>query len=208
MNKLPEYCNIWFQEIKISDDDGWDDLLNKISEYVESLESDKSKYLNDKISTLLNPLNRVTELGFKSNKATHQEEINQFLSNASNDAQYLVSRLKDLLNKVIQNDKSDKLNDAKPIKLNLNRAETLALMESILDVCSLEKVSKSDLFRFCSRNFISKESKERQSYETYKEAFYDDLYVNNSKTGLEMYDDKKSSILNNLKEVSNYINAK
>ena len=180
-----------FPELNILEIDNFQIFQNKFESHLANFKNDKIEYLLDKFSELEHVGKEIAEKGFTTTFDLGQIGFNDDRKKFYSDLniqmikvhQYLGSLYKfhseskeEYLKNYFKNYNSD-IEIGDPIKVNLTQFEILGLIESFVNLDSESKISASQLFSFCSKNFISKNAKSSQSVNSYKIAYYNNLYL-------------------------------
>ena len=210
-----------FPELNILEIDNFQIFQNKFESHLANFKNDKIEYLLDKFSELEHVGKEIAEKGFTTTFDLGQIGFNDDRKKFYSDLniqmikvhQYLGSLYKfhseskeEYLKNYFKNHNSDiKIGD--PIKVNMTQSEILGLIEAFVNLDSESKISASQLFSFCSKNFISKNAKSSQSVNSYKIAYYNNLYLTKKNSGKVMYEEAKNMILQKLDKISNAIKS-
>ena len=205
--KLPKDINHFFPEISLSKESKWNDLKSKIEDHIASLDDNPKIYIENKKRELWNMGNNIFELGFeteyKFGQRGHFEEREAYKNEVNRNIKNIIVLLDDIdLKPSVLSEEYDKKN----IQLDLTQPEILGIMKALFSCYSKNKVSNSDLFRFCSQNFTSKNSKEEtQTMNSYKESYYAKLVINKSQSGISICKDEKQKIIAKTKTLLDFI---
>ena len=210
-----------FPELNILEIDNFQIFQNKFESHLANFKNDKIEYLLDKFSELEHVGKEIAEKGFTTTFDLGQIGFNDDRKKFYSDLniqmikvhQYLGSLYEfhseskeEYLKNYFKNHNSD-IEIGDPIKVNLTQSEILGLIEAFVNLDSESKISASQLFSFCSKNFISKNAKSSQSVNSYKIAYYNNLYLTKKNSGKVMYEEAKNMILQKLDKISNEIKS-
>ena len=210
-----------FPELNILESDNFQIFKNKFQSHLVNFKNDKIEYLLDKFSELEHVGKEIAEKGFTTTFDLGQIGFNDDRKKFYSDLniqmikvhQYLGSLYKfhseskeEYLKNYFKNHNSD-IEIGDPIKVNMTQSEILGLIEAFVNLDSESKISASQLFSFCSKNFISKNAKSSQSVNSYKLAYYNNLYLTKNNAGKVMYEEAKNMILQKLDKISNAIKS-
>ena len=210
-----------FPELNILEIDNFQIFQNKFESHLANFKNDKIEYLLDKFSELEHVGKEIAEKGFTTTFDLGQIGFNDDRKKFYSDLniqmikvhQYLGSLYKfhseskeEYLKNYFKNYNSD-IEIGDPIKVNMTQSEILGLIEAFVNLDSESKISASQLFSFCSKNFISKNAKSSQSVNSYKIAYYNNLYLTKKNSGKVMYEEAKNMILQKLDKISNEIKS-
>ena len=210
-----------FPELNILEIDNFQIFKNKFESHLANFKNDKIEYLLDKFSELEHVGKEIAEKGFTTTFDLGQIGFNDDRKKFYSDLniqmikvhQYLGSLYKfhseskeEYLKNYFKNHNSD-IEIGDPIKVNMTQSEILGLIEAFVNLDSESKISASQLFSFCSKNFISKNAKSSQSVNSYKIAYYNNLYLTKKNSGKVMYEEAKNMILQKLDKISNAIKS-
>ena len=210
-----------FPELNILESDNFQIFQNKLQSYLVNYKNDKIEYLLEKYSKLEQEGKEIAEKGFTTTFDFRQIGFNidktKFYSDLNLQIikvhQYLGSLYKlhseskeEYLKNYFKNHNSD-IEIGDPIKVNMTQSEILGLIEAFVNLDSESKISASQLFSFCSKNFISKNAKSSQSVNSYKIAYYNNLYLTKKNSGKVMYEESRNMILQKLDKISNEIKS-
>ena len=210
-----------FPELNILEIDNFQIFQNKFESHLANFKNDKIEYLLDKFSELEHVGKEIAEKGFTTMFDFGQigfiDDRKKFYSDLNIQMikvhQYLGSLYElhskskeEYLKNYFKNHNSD-IEIGDPIKVNLTQFEILGLIEAFVNLDSESKISASQLFSFCSKNFISKNAKSSQSVNSYKIAYYNNLYLTKKNSGKVMYEEAKNMILQKLDKISNEIKS-
>ena len=210
-----------FPELNILEIDNFQIFQNKFESHLANFKNDKIEYLLDKFSELEHVGKEIAEKGFTTTFDLGQIGFNDDRKKFYSDLniqmikvhQYLASLYKfhseskeEYLKNYFKNHNSD-IEIGDPIKVNMTQSEILGLIEAFVNLDSESKISASQLFSFCSKNFISKNAKSSQSVNSYKIAYYNNLYLTKKNSGKVMYEEAKNMILQKLDKISNEIKS-
>ena len=180
-----------FPELNILESDNFQIFKNKFQSHLVNFRNDKIEYLLDKYSELEQLGKEIAEKGFTTMFDFGQIGFNDDRTKFYSDLNLQIAKVHQYLSSLykIQKEQEDKYlknyfknNDAdaeigNPIKVNMTQSEILGLIEAFVNLDSESKISASQLFSICSKNFISKNAKSSQSVNSYKIAYYNNLYL-------------------------------
>ena len=206
-----------FPELNILESDNFQIFKNKFQSHLVNFKNDKIEYLLDKYSELEQLGKEIAEKGFTTMFDFGQIGFNDDRTKFYSDLNLQIAKVHQYLSSLykIQKEQEDKYlknyfknNDAdaeigNPIKVNMTQSEILGLIEAFVNLDSESKISASQLFSICSKNFISKNAKSSQSVNSYKIAYYNNLYLTKKNSGKVMYEEAKNMILKKLDKISN-----
>ena len=206
-----------FPELNILESDNFQIFKNKFQSHLVNFKNDKIEYLLDKYSELEQVGKEIAEKGFTTMFDFGQIGFNDDRTKFYSDLNLQIAKVHQYLSSLykIQKEQEDKYlknyfknNDAdaeigNPIKVNMTQSEILGLIEAFVNLDSESKISASQLFSICSKNFISKNAKSSQSVNSYKIAYYNNLYLTKKNSGKVMYEEAKNMILQKLDKISN-----
>ena len=206
-----------FPELNILESDNFQIFKNKLQSHLVNFKNDKIEYLLDKYSELEQVGKEIAEKGFTTMFDFGQIGFNDDRTKFYSDLNLQIAKVHQYLSSLykIQKEQEDKYlknyfknNDAdaeigNPIKVNMTQSEILGLIEAFVNLDSESKISASQLFSICSKNFISKNAKSSQSVNSYKIAYYNNLYLTKKNSGKVMYEEAKNMILKKLDKISN-----
>ena len=210
-----------FPELNILERDNFQIFQNKLQSHLVNFKNDKIEYLLEKYSELEHVGKEIAEkgftttfdfgqFGFKDDRTKFYSDLNLQIAKVH---QYLSSLYKvhkeqeeeNLKNYFKNNDSDAEIGN--PIKVNMTQSEILGLIEAFVNLDSESKISASQLFSICSKNFISKNAKSSQSVNSYKLAYYNNLYLTKNNSGKVMYEEAKNMILQKLDKISNALKS-
>jgi len=211
-----------FPELNILQSDNFQIFQNKLQSHLVNFKNDKIEYLLDKYSELEQVGKEIAEKGFTTMFDFGQIGFNDDRTKFYSDLNLQIAKVHQYLSSLykIQKEQEDKYlknyfknnnSDAvisDPIKLKLTQTEILGIVEGVFQVFSKEKISSTKLFKFCSNNFSSINSKsDFQTFNSYKESYYGSLNIIGNKTGKHKVGYEKEKIIQKLEMIISHINT-
>ena len=198
---ISKYCLEWFKELEINNKTNWNNLFNLISDYIDNLELGREKYLKDKISFISNAIDSKLDDSDKKKSAyiiiQYFESLSFYVEPSENDT------INDFFDPPIE-ENNEGIN---AIQLNLTQVEILGIVEAFINSNSKKPITPTNLFKFCSNNFISKNAKKEQTINSYHQAYYKYLYAKEIQSKEQMYNESKSSIIDKLNIILNTVKS-
>jgi hypothetical protein len=210
-----------FPELNILASDNFQIFENKLQSHLFKYNNNKIEYLLEKYYDIEQVGKEIAEKGFTTTFDFGQFGFNDDRTKFYSDLNLQIAKVRQYLSSLYKVQKEQQEENLKnyfnnnnldtvisdPIKVNLTQSEILGLIEAFVNLDSESKISASQLFSFCSKNFISKNAKSSQSVNSYKIAYYNNLYLTKKNSGKVMYEEAKNMILQKLDKISNAIKS-
>ena len=211
-----------FPELNILERDNFQIFQNKFESHLANFKNDKIEYLLDKFSELEHVGKEIAEKGFTTTFDLGQIGFNDDRKKFYSDLKVQMKKVHQYLGSLYKLHRESKEENLKnyfknnnldtvisdPIKLKLTQTEILGIVEGVFQVFSKEKISSTKLFKFCSNNFSSINSKsDFQTFNSYKESYYGSLNIIGNKTGKHKVGYEKEKIIQKLEMIISHINT-